>query len=820
MTSASQPIDAPARLAVVRALQAGRHVQADSSLEALVHAAARMAATPMAAVTAIDDREQHLLAWMGMPGDSQPLDAAFCTHALVRDELLEVPDARMDTRFADKHWVTGATRVRFYAGQPLTVGGQRIGTLCVVDVVPRRLDDSQRRELAALGRAAAELLDGRFDLSARRERDAMLRQLSGQVPGVMYTYDEDPEGRGHFRFISDGIERVLGVTPALAMAQPERLFRLVHPDDVAGLQQELALHRRDLTPLVHAYRQRNPDGEWRWIETRATPQRLPDGSTRWHAFSTDVTRRRSTAEVLRRAEERWNLAAAAAGIGIAEFDVASGELQLDARACANHGLPPSQLRLPMAQWLASIDEASRDRVAAGLQRAIERGEPMDMRFPIRDGAHGHRRWLEVLVHAGRIANGRAASLVGTCRDVTAQEEAAQLARGKAEAERASRAKTTFLSRVSHELRTPLNAILGFAQLMALDRDHPLQAAQASRLAGLRRAGSHLLELINDVLDLSRIEREDFALRIEPVEVEAIIATCLETVQPLAVDRGITLHAPARGCGCFVHGDARAIEQVLMNLLSNAIKFNRIGGEVQVSSWQGSDRVRIAVRDTGHGIERGAQARLFQAFERLGAERRRVEGSGLGLVIARELAEAMDGRIEVESTPGAGSTFTLELPASAARAPAPVAAPAPTAETSPAAPAASPRRVLYIEDEALNQLLMQEIFRACPQWTLSLADSGAQGLALARDLRPDLLLVDMNLPDIDGLSLIAKLRADPATRSLPCIAVSADAMGEQIDAARAAGFDDYWTKPVDVRRVIGDLAQRLGNQPPTRSSGTD
>ncbi|MGA0611183.1 ATP-binding protein [Caldimonas sp. KR1-144] len=805
------------RTAIVRALRPECAGDRDASLQALVRAAARLAATPIAAVTAIDDRAQHLLACVGMPSDSQSLDEAFCTHAIEQDALLEVPDTLEDPRFAGMPGVSGAVALRFYAGQPLTVAAQRIGTLCVVDRVPRRLDASQRRDLAQLGHAVAELLDSRLHLSARRERDAMLRQLSAQVPGVMYTYEEDAQGQGRFRFISDGIERELGVTPAAAMAHPDRLFSLVHPDDVAALREALAQHRRDLTPLVHAYRQRRPDGQWCWIETRASPQRLPDGGTRWHAFSTDVTRRRNTAEVLRRTEERWLMAAAAAGIGIAEVDTVSGELRLDARACANHGLPYPHPRFTLDDWLATIDEACRARVASALDGAIRHGEPLEQRFPMQC-PDGQRRWLEVVARAGRTVDGRATSLVGTCRDVTAQEEARQLARAKAEAERASRAKTAFLSRVSHELRTPLNAILGFAQLMALDRDHPLQAAQASRLAGLRRAGSHLLELINDVLDLSRIEREDFGLRAEPVEVQAVIATCVETVQPLAVDRGIALHAPAGG-ECHVLGDARAIEQVLMNLLSNAIKFNRIGGEVRVSVTREGDRARIAVRDTGTGIERAAQARLFQAFERLGAERRRIEGSGLGLVIARELAEAMGGRIDVHSEPGAGSTFTLELPASTAEQAPAAAAAQPPAEPAPApaAAAAGERRVLYIEDEALNQLLMQEIFRACPQWTLSLADSGAQGLALARDLRPDLLLIDMNLPDADGLALIARLRADPATRELPCIAVSADAMGDQIDAARAAGFDDYWTKPVDVHRVITELSRRLGEAPKSPSA---
>jgi CheY-like chemotaxis protein len=252
--------------------------------------------------------------------------------------------------------------------------------------------------------------------------------------------------------------------------------------------------------------------------------------------------------------------------------------------------------------------------------------------------------------------------------------------------------------------------------------------------------------------------------------------------------------------------------VLINLVSTAIKYNRPGGAVRLQLATDATHVQLSVVDEGHGLDAAQQAQLFQPFNRLGAEQRRVEGTGLGLVIARELTLAMEGRLEVRSTPGQGSSFTVVLWSSDAAA-APVE-PEPTAPMPmPAAPrttqAEAPRRVLYIEDEPLNVMLMEEVFRLRPAWTLQVAMDGAQGLEMARTRRPDLLLVDMNLPDMSGLEVIRALRADAATAGLHCIAFSADAMREQVDAALAAGFDDYWTKPIDVTQVLERLGQVLG-----------
>jgi signal transduction histidine kinase/ActR/RegA family two-component response regulator len=510
------------------------------------------------------------------------------------------------------------------------------------------------------------------------------------------------------------------------------------------------------------------------------------------------------AVLLRQSEERWEMAAQATGIGIAELDVASNTMQLDDRARINHGMPNTTGPITLVAWLADIHSDDRPAVRGAVETAVAECGRLEVRYRMH-GRDGIERVLEIVARATPGPDGRTQNIVGTCRNVTQQVAHEQLLRDKEGAERANRAKSEFLSRMSHELRTPLNGILGFTQLMALDRVHPLAPDQQRRLDSVHRAGRHLLGLINDVLDLARIESEDFSLKLEAVDLSAALDACLTLIVPLARDSHVVLPAPPNA-PCWVQADRRGLDQVLMNLLSNAIKYNRAGGRVGVALHAEAGRVQLAIQDEGAGLTAAQQARLFQHFDRLGAEASRVEGTGLGLVISLDLARAMGADLQAHSQPGAGSTFTLSLPVAAAPPADTLALGTPqSAQTAPPGPQ---RQVLYIEDERLNVVLMEELFRTRPEWALSIAEDGAEGLQMARALRPHLVLIDMNLPDTTGLALIRSLRSDPATLPLTCIALSADAMSEQIEAALAAGFDEYWTKPIDVSRMLQDLSRRL------------
>ena len=633
----------------------------------------------------------------------------------------------------------------------------------------------------------------------------LLRKLSAQVPGVIFQLWLQPDGSASYTYASDASRELFGAEPPRNGdgGDKDMVCRLLHPDDVPDFVPSLVAASQALLPWQREYRIVR-DGVARWIETRAVPERHPAGGTLWHGFSSDVTAHKEIELALRSSEERWSLAAEAAGIGIAELDLDSGLMKFDARACANHGLAFPQVRYRLTDWLAAIHPDDRLNVQARLDHALATGGMLEARYRLQRH-DGNEATLEIFARCAQGGGGPINGMVGTCRDVTQQAAHEQLRSDKEAAERASRAKSEFLSRVSHELRTPLNGILGFAQLMAIDRVHPLATDQARRLDSVLRAGRHLLELINDMLNLARIEQEDFSLQRSPVNLTVTLEACFALIQPLADSAGVRLVAPPRHAH-WAQADARAVEQVLLNLLSNAIKYNRPAGAVHVALSRSGPRVQIAVSDEGAGLSEAQQTHLFQPFNRLGAEQRRVEGTGLGLVIARELAASMSGELRVHSEPGQGSTFTLLLPAGTA--PGTPAIGNDRLEAALPQPESTRRRVLYIEDEPLNVLLMQEVFKARPQWELQIATDGSTGLAAARTQRHDLLLIDMNLPDMSGLELIRALRVDARSSSLHCIALSADAMQTQIEAALAAGFDGYWTKPINVAHILDGLRQAL------------
>ncbi len=365
---------------------------------------------------------------------------------------------------------------------------------------------------------------------------------------------------------------------------------------------------------------------------------------------------------------------------------------------------------------------------------------------------------------------------------------------------ASRAKSEFLSRMSHELRTPLNAILGFAQLLELD--HPDQEESVGHIL---KAGRHLLDLVNEVLDIARIETGRLVISSEPVSAKETIQEGLDLVAPLAAARGIRLGVEAAGLSDrFIAVDRQRLKQVLLNLLSNAIKYNRPGGAVTLSSVDApGGRLRINVRDTGPGIPPDRLGQLFTPFERLGAEQTGIEGTGLGLALSKRLVEAMQGTLGVDSTVGRGATFWVEF--ASADAPAARTEPeSPGASAPPAAPARGAFTVLYIEDNLSSIELIQRLLGRGREIRLLSAMQGRLGLDLAREHHPDLILLDLNLPDIGGADVMRFLGEDPKTRHIPVVVISADATSAQIRRLLDAGARAYLTKPLDVKKFFGLL----------------
>jgi PAS domain S-box-containing protein len=394
------------------------------------------------------------------------------------------------------------------------------------------------------------------------------------------------------------------------------------------------------------------------------------------------------------------------------------------------------------------------------------------------------------------------------RDVTDLQMARAERQAREALEASSRAKTEFLSRMSHELRTPLNAVLGFSQLLRLDATRPPTLQQLERIQHIENAGAHLLALVNDVLDLSRVDSGQMTVRLEPVALRTATEDALAMVVPLAAQARIELQVlgtaeeqpTAADDDVRVLADRVRLRQILVNLLSNAVKYNLAGGRVLVSWEVDDEQCSLRIADTGIGMSSAKLARLFEPFNRLGAESSSVEGTGIGLVLSRRLAELMKGDLRIESVVGEGTIATLTLE----RSNDPSALPRNPSPPSQHGALEESLRVLYAEDNEVNVELVRHVVQLRPSVIFEVAMNGASALVQARHNPPDLMLVDMNLGDMTGIELARALEADPATRRIRLVALSADALPEQIRAAIAAGFESYLTKPVNFRDLLDVL----------------
>jgi PAS domain S-box-containing protein len=460
----------------------------------------------------------------------------------------------------------------------------------------------------------------------------------------------------------------------------------------------------------------------------------------------------------------------------------------------------------------------RPSIEQALERVFTEGRQQSLEYTIPDPQGQPHAYVAALVPILR--EGAVTSVAMTALDISEQkaaeqeirelnrslearvrERTAELQQAMERAEFASRAKSEFLSRMSHELRTPMNAILGFAQIIEMSAPSPQQLMWAGEI---RRAGDHLLRMIEDLLDLARIEVGKMAIRIEPLELESVIAESVAIVQPLIGARKLTLaveECPDNAGRA--HADRLRLRQVFVNLLSNAAKYNRENGTITVRCQRHGDRVRVSVADTGSGIAPALLSGLFQPFERLGAELGNIEGTGIGLALSKQLAELMRASLGAESQVGLGSTFWIDLPAADGQhaVPAAQSAPSPSIDL----PSCD---LLYVEDIRSNVEIVAAFLASHKQIRLHTAADGEAGLALARRQKPDIILLDIHLPGLNGYRVLELLRADPALRHLPVIALSADAMPHDKLRGLAAGFDRYITKPVDFDELIVALDELL------------
>jgi len=673
-------------------------------------------------------------------------------------------------------------------------------------VVERSADGTPR---TALGTA----IDITALRQAERERDALTRRIELVADAIgLGIWEWEPAA--HRSQWNDRMYALYGHT--------RDSFRdlvwtdVLHPEDHDRIQLAFDLAAAQATPFDVEFRVIHPGGQMRWLASRGRGELGTDGRVlRVLGVNWDITDRVRMEQSALAAErtardllERMLLATSATGLGIWEHDAARDELIWDRQMYRLFGREPAEAS-PQAVWRAAVHSDDLPQVDRQLAEAIRSGRKFEAEFRV-VLPDGTLRWL---AGRGMLRDGaRGRTMLGVNWDITERRVAESALRAKETAERASAAKTEFLSRMSHELRTPLNAILGFTQLLELDDRQTLTTEQHERVGHIRQAGWHLLALINEVLDLSRIEAGAARIDTAAVPLATVLDECLSLIATDAARRqlGVSLQM-ASDTPAQVLADRTRLKQVLLNLLSNAVKYNRDRGRIEVSTRQVAPGwCTITVRDTGLGVGAEKMDSLFQPFNRLGLESASIEGTGIGLTIALKLAEQMGGTLEASSEPGVGSEFRLTLRAAAAgvepaaRAPrkfVPLTPPGHGPSAAVEARSDVTGSVLCIEDNDANLELVQQLLRLRPGVTLFHARDGAAARMLAPVCQPDLVLLDMRLPDTTGIALLRELRAQPQMAQVPCVGLSANALDSDIAQARAAGLDDYLTKPLDAARFL-------------------
>ncbi|CAM4053326.1 ATP-binding protein [Vreelandella rituensis] len=857
------PQDENLRLASLHALQI-LDTPAEKGFEHLAQLARELFDMPMALVSLVDTDRQWFKAHQGLGIRQTHRDIAFCAHAVASNDILVIGDTHQDSRFADNPLVSESPYIRFYAGYPLRpLDDQPVGTLCLLDTRPRGLDAHQQRLLKGLAGQAEELLrqhqlrqrfaqatlryKALFNGSAtgivRIDRAGIIRAINPFALKMLGYEHEDVLGKnvailappdvasthdGYLqRYLAGGTPRIIGRGRDI-----EALHK--HGHRVPAHLAVNAIHDNDgqvsefigvLTDLSHLHLA-NQRIQQEQILLKVLHQGITDyqalmsGEKLWD-FLMEALRELTDSqysligEVLTTAKTPTLKIHAITDVSLiddstlltpqprngkmilSDPDSLLGRVFTQGRVVANeavdkHGNP---LRFhpghaPLSNYLG-VPIYSEGRVI-GMFAIANSSKPLDQALI---------EWLQPFTDT-------CALLLNLYRQMAEREMVTSaLAKARDQAEKANQAKSEFLSSMSHELRTPLNAILGFAQLLTNSKRYPLNPKQQRQVQQIEKSGRHLLALINEVLDLAKIEAGHLALSLEPINLASVFEDACTTLDGTAEAAGIRLYRHLPSPQLHVEADYTRTKQILLNLISNAIKYNREQGEVRVTYHP--EKRQIRVTDTGPGIPLERHPELFEPFNRLDAEHGKVEGTGIGLAITRQLVERMGGDLGVESTLGEGSTFWFTLPKVTAL---PLKSnedsEAETSQATQQAHAFDRRQILYIEDNPANQRLMEDIFEDLETLSLCTVPSAEIGLDLIRAQPPALVIMDIHLPGMDGYQALAQIRRDATLRPLHVIALSANAMPSDIKRGLEAGFDAYLTKPIDIVALLKTLSSLL------------
>lgn len=616
---------------------------------------------------------------------------------------------------------------------------------------------------------------------------------------------------------SDEIFRIFEIDKSKFGATYEAFLDAIHPEDREKVNKAYSDSLVTREPYDITHRLKMKDGRIKYVR-ETCESFFDDNGQQIRSIGTiqDISELHLAQEQMRASEARYRRAEEGTNDGLWEWNIITGEEYFSPRWLKMLGYEPGEIPYRMETFTSLIHPDDKDNVLAAVEAHCNEGKAFNVEMRLRH-KNGKYLWIQSRGQAQRDINGEPFLMSGFITDITQRRQTeAELDRYREnleelvesrttamklaweEAERANAAKSEFLSRMSHELRTPLNAIIGFGQLMEMDPDHPLPEQQVDNLKEIQHAGQNLLELVNEVLDLSRIESGYIEVNLKPLALTPIVEQCIKQCQPQATVRNISITSELDENCCTVFADSLRLKQVLNNLISNAIKYNRDNGQVRLYYQQLSgNKVRVNVEDTGRGIAEKFQEQIFRPFERLESAYDAIEGTGIGLTLVKRLVEAMDGEVGLESTPSVGSTFWIELTVSTQ---APDRAETP-AVTPPPLTKSTVKKLLLVEDNLSNRRLIEAIINKQNNCMLLEAVDAKTGLRIAETEHPDLILLDINLPDLDGYEVLRRLRTNPATQETPVIAVTANAMDSDIERGKAAGFQNYLTKPIDMSSFL-------------------
>jgi len=639
-----------------------------------------------------------------------------------------------------------------------------------------------------------------------READHKLSELATSLDQALATMSialvREDLATGRI-FPNERLRAWLGIPELERVQTMAEILHHVHPDD---RDQYLADHQRAVDGRQAGFRDfriLRADGAVAFVAGRRFLERDGQGNpTRLTTFAVDVTDQRLVEHERFALAQRLKLATEAAAIGTFEIHGHRRKIVWNEQTYALFGYEhPCAVdpRNVLERAMAPQDLASFEYWVASVF-AGQPGGTIEYRVTRPDG---QPRWFASKGRLQAAATGTAVSMIGVVWDMTEQRLAAEAEQARRVAEQSNKAKSEFLSRMSHELRTPLNAILGFSEILLTSRQSPLTPRQSQQVMHVRDAGRHLLALISDLLDISRIESGSLTLRVAEVNLLEVLQTAMGDTEVMARARGIGVIPSASLPGVVVLADPVRLRQVLLNLLTNAIKYNRDGGHIELHVARVEHFWRLSVIDSGIGMSDSQMQRLYQPFDRLGREQSSTEGTGIGLVITRQLVQAMQGRLSVTSTLGSGTRFDVDLPASLS--------PQPSEAEAASAPGITMRhgltgRILAAEDNAMSAEVLRGFLEWRPGLTLEIAESGEACLEAARACQPELVLLDGELPDMTGTELLRRLRDEMAPRRLPCIFISADPMPADLVVTPETR---YMTKPMSLQRFLFEIDRALG-----------